>query len=111
MSLSNENCVECKGGVEALSEASAKQLLAKEIPNWNLIDNSKKLQRKFEFKNFKQSLAFVNKVGEIAEAQKHHPDINFGWGYAEIIIQTHSIGGLHQNDFILAAKIDAVLLA
>jgi 4a-hydroxytetrahydrobiopterin dehydratase len=107
--LKNEKCVPCEGGdVEALSESDAKSMINDETPEWKLIDDSKKISREFEFKNFVKALEFVNKVGEIAEEQGHHPDIELGWGYANIKIQTHAIGGLHKNDFILASKIDEI---
>ncbi len=77
-----------------------------ERPNWRLDTDGKAIERELRFRNFADALAFVNKVGAIAEEQGHHPDISFGWGYASIKLQTHSIGGLHENDFILAAKID-----
>ena len=66
------------------------------------------LSKKFEFKDFKQSQIFINKVGEISENENHHPDISFGWGYADISITTHAIEGLSENDFILASKIDKI---
>ena len=67
------------------------------------------LYKKYEFKNFLESQIFINKVGEISENEGHHPDISFGWGYAEIKITTHAIEGLSENDFILAAKIDQLI--
>ena len=67
------------------------------------------LNKKFNFKNFKESQIFINKVGEISESEGHHPDISFGWGYANIKITTHAIEGLSENDFILAAKIDQII--
>ncbi len=67
------------------------------------------MEKKFDFKNFQESQDFINKVGEISENEGHHPDINFGWGYAKINITTHAIKGLSENDFILAAKIDEIL--
>ena len=67
------------------------------------------LHKKFNFKNFKESQRFINKVGEISESEGHHPDISFGWGYANIKITTHAIEGLSENDFILAAKIDQII--
>ena len=66
------------------------------------------LEKNFEFKNFKNSQNFINKVGEISEKENHHPDISFGWGYAKIVITQHAIDGLSENDFILAAKIDQI---
>lgn len=82
--------------------------MLKKVPGWELANGGKAIKRRFEFKNFKQALAFVNKVGEIAEAEDHHPDISFGWGYAEFLLWTHAIGGLHENDFIMASKINAI---
>ena len=77
-----------------------------ELVGWTAKDN--KLTRKFSFANFAESLAFVNKVGEVAEAADHHPDITFGWGYAEIATTTHDRGGITDMDISLAAKIDAI---
>ncbi len=107
-SIDNKTCTPCQGGVSALTEAEAKKFRDKNTPKWNIIESAKKIQRKFEFKNFVEALDFVNKVGEKAEVEGHHPDLEFGWGYATITIQTHKINGLHENDFILAAKIDKI---
>ncbi len=79
--------------------------LRPQVPRWEIVDWHK-LKRKFKFKNFAEALAFVNRVGALAESEGHHPDIRFGWGYAEITLFTHAVGGLSENDFILAAKID-----
>lgn len=106
--LAEKECVPCKGGIPALTEVAAKEFL-KQTPLWELRDNATKLFRDFQFKNFVKALEFVNKVGEISEQEKHHPDIQLGWGYARIFIQTHKINGLHENDFILASKIDRLL--
>jgi len=86
----------------------------KKVDGWNIIKNEKKnffLNKKFNFENFLESQEFVNKVGKISEEEGHHPDILFGWGYAEIKIITHAIEGLSENDFILAAKIDQIINA
>ena len=83
----------------------------KKVDGWDVSKNEKKiyfLEKKFTFKNFINSLDFINNVGKISEAEDHHPDISFGWGYAKIIITTHAINGLSENDFILAAKIDQI---
>ncbi len=106
MTLIQKRCIPCKGG-EPLS-ASAAKALQSEVPNWSIASDGKWLTRRWTFKNFAQSLAFVNKVGALAESEDHHPDILMGWGYAEIRLQTHAVGGLHENDFILAAKIDLI---
>ncbi len=79
-----------------------------EVPGWELANDGKAIKRRFTFKNFAQALDFVNKAGEIAESEGHHPDISFGWGYADIMLWTHAIGGLHENDFIVASKINAL---
>jgi 4a-hydroxytetrahydrobiopterin dehydratase len=81
--------------------------LAKQVPQWKVV-NDHHLMRLFTFPDFRQALAFVNKVGEIAEEQGHHPDILLSWGKAEITTWTHKIDGLTESDFILAAKIDKV---
>jgi 4a-hydroxytetrahydrobiopterin dehydratase len=106
--LDDKSCIPCRGGIPPLDENAASELL-KQTPKWSLIDNASKIRRRFAFDNFVESLQFVNAVGEIAETEGHHPDITFGWGYAEVIIYSHKIGGLHENDFIVAAKIDKLV--
>jgi 4a-hydroxytetrahydrobiopterin dehydratase len=86
----------------------------KKVDGWNLKQNEKRvyfLEKNFVFKNFKDSQNFTNKVGEVSEQENHHPDISFGWGYAKILITTHAIKGLSENDFVLAAKIDQIFSA
>lgn len=102
--LASKNCVPCRGGVPPLA---GKELdaLAKQVPEWKVVDGHH-IVRLFKFPNFRQALAFVNKVGELAEQQGHHPDILLAWGKAEITTWTHAINGLTESDFILAAKID-----
>ena len=70
-----------------------------------MLENASRLERRFAFKTFAAALAFVNRVGDLAEQEGHHPDIVFGWGYASVLFYTHKIGGLHENDFIMAAKV------
>lgn len=77
-----------------------------ETPGWELLDNATKLKRKFQFKNFMDALAFTQKIGELCEKEGHHPDIAVGWGYCKVVFQTHKINGLHENDFIMAAKVN-----
>jgi|TARA_B110000003_G_C16428647_1_gene449173 4a-hydroxytetrahydrobiopterin dehydratase len=106
--LLNKKCVPCEGGVLPFDISEIHKYQTK-IDGWDVKENEKKkyfLQKNFKFKNFINSQKFINKVGEISENENHHPDISFGWGYAKIIITTHSIEGLCENDFILAAKID-----
>lgn len=107
--LLNQKCVPCEGGVDPIVRADAEALLSHHVPDWKISDTDKSISKKFEFKNFKEALDFVNKVGEIAENEGHHPDIELGWGKVKIILTTHAIGGLSQNDFILAAKINHVI--
>ena len=77
-----------------------------EVPHWELRDGGLSIERTFKFRNFAEALNFVQQVGELAESEGHHPDVSFGWGYATLRLQTKKIKGLHENDFILAAKID-----
>ena len=83
------------------------ETLSKQVPEWEIVEWHH-LTRKFKFKNFASALLFVNKVGALAESEGHHPDITFGWGYVEITTFTHAVDGLSENDFIVAAKIDAI---
>jgi len=108
--LLNKKCVPCERGVLPF-DISEIHKYQKKIDGWNVRKNEKEiyfLEKKFIFKNFINSQDFINKVGKISEAESHHPDIFFGWGYAKIIITTHAIEGLSENDFILAAKIDQI---
>lgn len=106
MSLDEKSCVPCRGGVPPLKGKELEDL-HREVPEWEVV-NGHHLKRTFKFPDFVQALAFVNKVGEVAEKEGHHPDISLGWGKAEITTWTHSIDGLTESDFILAAKIDRV---
>ena len=108
MSLTQKTCVPCQGGIPPLTPEEAKGFL-EQVPGWELNDTSDRLYRKFKFDDFVASLDFVNKVGAIAEEEGHHPDIFFGWGYADIVVFTHKIQGLHENDFILAAKVNELV--
>jgi 4a-hydroxytetrahydrobiopterin dehydratase len=103
--LADRSCIPCRGGIPPLDAAAAKQLLS-QAPSWTLMDDAHRIERTFRFPDFKAAIAFVNKVGELAEVEGHHPDIHFGWGYATVSMHTHKIKGLHENDFIMAAKIN-----
>ncbi len=105
--LEQRHCIPCRGGIPPLDEAAARAYLAR-LSAWDLAPDAKRIERSFRFKDFAAALDFVNAVGAVAEAEGHHPDIRFGWGYVDISLQTHKIDGLHENDFILAAKIDAL---
>jgi len=102
--LSSKTCVPCRGGVPPLQGEEISNL-HKELDGWEVV-NEHHLKKTYRFSDFREALAFVNSVGELAEEQGHHPDICFGWGQAEISIWTHKINGLTESDFILAAKID-----
>ncbi len=109
--LLKKNCVPCEGGVIPF-DISEIHNYQKKVDGWNINKEENKiffLKKKFIFKNFLGSLKFINSVGKISEEEGHHPDLTFGWGYAEIKITTHAIKGLSENDFILAAKIDQII--
>ena len=108
--LFEKKCIPCEGSTVAFDYSEIHKYL-KKVNNWEVKQNNQKnyyLEKNFKSKNFLSSQKFVNLVGDIAEKEGHHPDINFGWGYAKIKIYTHAIGGLSENDFILAAKIDNI---
>jgi 4a-hydroxytetrahydrobiopterin dehydratase len=103
--LVEKTCTPCLGGIPPLTRAEAEELLP-QAPEWALMDDAHRIEKTFRFGNFREALAFVHKVGELAEAEGHHPDISFGWGYGTVSLRTKKIKGLHENDFIMAAKID-----
>lgn len=102
--LASRKCVPCRGGVPPLKGDGIKNLLS-QVNGWEVV-NEHHLSKVYKFENFREAQAFVNRVGDLAEQQGHHPDICFGWGRVEITIWTHKIDGLTESDFILAAKID-----
>ena len=103
--LSQGKCEPCSGNTPKLSFDEVSKYLS-ELNQWSVNDNQEMIFKKFKFNTFKKALDFTNSVSLIAEEEKHHPDISFGWGYCIIMIHTHAIKGLSINDFILAAKID-----
>ena len=104
--LASKTCIPCKGGTPPL-EGKEIEDLRRQIPEWEVVEEHH-LRRVFRFKNFREAWGFVNKVGELAEQQGHHPDISFGWGYAEVTVWTHKINGLTESDFVFAAKVDTL---
>jgi len=104
-SLVSKHCVPCHGGVPRLKGEEFEPLLG-QLEGWRAVEEHH-LSKEYKFTNFADALVFVNRVGEVAEAEGHHPDIEFGWGYARLKIYTHAIDGLSESDFILAARIDA----
>lgn len=106
--LAEKECVPCKGGVPPL-KGQALITLAQQLDNgWQVI-NEHHLEKEYKFKDFREALTFTNKVGELAEAQNHHPDIYLGWGKVKLTIWTHKIDGLTESDFVLAAKADKLV--
>jgi 4a-hydroxytetrahydrobiopterin dehydratase len=105
MELAARKCKPCEGGMPPMSEKEAKAMLEK-VVEWQLIGN--KIQKVYRFKNFNESMKFVNKVADLAEEEGHHPDISISWNKVTLTLTTHVIGGLSENDFILAAKIDRI---
>lgn len=107
--LSKQNCEACRADAPLISDADLQQLLPA-IPDWQVIvvDGIMQLTREFKFKNFVQAMAFSNRVGELAEAENHHPAILTEWGKVTITWWSHKIRGLHKNDLILAARTDQV---
>jgi 4a-hydroxytetrahydrobiopterin dehydratase len=106
--LASKSCAPCRGGVPPLSAEEAKQMLPG-APGWELRQDATRLERRFEFRDFVEAMKFVNRVAEIAEREGHHPDIAIHWNKVELVLWTHKIGGLHENDFILAAKVNRLL--
>jgi 4a-hydroxytetrahydrobiopterin dehydratase len=108
--LADKTCTPCRGGIPPLTAQEAEGLLA-HAPEWALRDDATRIERAYRFRNFAESFAFVQRAGELAEAEAHHPDISFGWGYATISLRTKKIKGLHENDFIMAVKLDRIAAA
>lgn len=105
MGLAEKKCLPCEGGTPPLETSKAQQLL-KELDGWSFAHGGKSITKSFSFKNFAKALAFGNCVGAIAEEEGHHPELLIEWGKVTVTLSTHSIGGLSENDFILAAKVD-----
>ncbi|MFB6190993.1 MAG: 4a-hydroxytetrahydrobiopterin dehydratase [Candidatus Nanohaloarchaea archaeon] len=106
--LSEKRCEPCQGGVEPLEGDKINPYLEQLDSDWEVVDEHH-LRREFDFEDFQEALDFVNRVGKIAEEEGHHPNIEFTWGEATVKIYTHKIDGLHENDFILASKIDEII--
>ena len=104
MELAEKHCVPCRGGVPPLGGEELERLQT-QVPAWQVV-NRRHLSRTFKFPDFRTALDFVNRVGALAEAEGHHPDLHLSWGKVETLIWTHKIDGLTESDFVLAAKID-----
>ena len=105
--LDKKSCVPCQGGVPTLTDVEIKSLMPN-VPSWKVVEveGIQRLDRIFAFHDFLEAMKFVNKVADVAESQGHHPDLHIHWNQVRVEIWTHKIKGLHENDFILAAKID-----
>lgn len=105
MALTSKKCTPCQGGIPPLTQDEAEKFRSN-VPDWELLDNATRIKRTFRTKNFMDAMALARAVGDLCEQEGHHPDITFGWGYCKVVFQTHKINGLHENDFIMAAKVD-----
>ena len=105
--LASKTCTPCRGGIPPLTREQA-ELFHAQAPDWQLLEEAHRIERSFRFRNFREALTFVQEIGELAEAEGHHPNISFGWGNATVSLQTKKIKGLHENDFIMATKIDRI---
>lgn len=104
--LASKECVPCRGGVPPLTPEQREPLLA-QLSGWTVVDGHH-LSKQYDFENFVDGLAFVNRVGEVAEQNSHHPDLSLSWGKVRVDVWTHKIDGLTESDFVLAAKCDLV---
>jgi 4a-hydroxytetrahydrobiopterin dehydratase len=107
--LKDAKCVPCEGEVSPLARQEAERLMT-ELSGWDFSRDQKSIQRDMVFKNFDKAMDFVNTVADLAEFEQHHPDIDIRYNKVKLVLSTHAIGGLSRNDFILAAKIDAIHL-
>lgn len=110
--LTGSSCIPCRGGVPTLTDAEIAVLLP-EVPEWRAVEREdvKRIEREYRFRDFRRALDFAVAVGELAELEQHHPDLHVAWGRVRVETWTHKIRGLHRNDFILAAKADAIYAA
>lgn len=107
MTLTEKRCAPCEGGMPPLT-AEEVSIFKVQIPKWNIAEDAKSISRTFKFKNFVEAMDFANRITTIAEAERHHPDLRISWGRVSVDLTTHAIQGLSENDFIMAAKIDAL---
>jgi 4a-hydroxytetrahydrobiopterin dehydratase len=107
--LTARHCVPCEGGIDPLDRKAAESLLAELDDDWSLNDDATEIRREFTFKGFYKTMGFVNAVAWIANGEGHHPDLEVGWGRCLVRYTTHAVDGLTENDFICAAKIDALM--
>jgi len=106
--LTDRHCKPCEGGVAPLGRDEAEATLD-QVPGWELADDAKSIHRRFQFKGFYSTMAFVNAMAWVANREDHHPDFTTGYNYCDVTFTTHAIDGLSENDFICAAKVNALL--
>ena len=104
--LSEKHCKPCEGGTAALTLAESQAMCEQLDAQWSLAADGKSISREWKFKNFYRTMSFVNAIAHLANTEDHHPDLEVGYGYCRIKLNTHAIGGLSENDFICAAKLD-----
>jgi 4a-hydroxytetrahydrobiopterin dehydratase len=107
VALAEKSCTPCRGGIPPLTEAQAATFHA-QAPEWQLLEQATRIERTYRFKDFGEAFGFVERAAALAETEGHHPDIAFGWGYATVSLRTKKIKGLHENDFIMAVKLDRI---
>jgi 4a-hydroxytetrahydrobiopterin dehydratase len=107
--LSTRKCKPCEGGVAPLTRPEAHKLLA-QLSGWTLSEDGKSIRRRFTFRDFYRTMSFVNALAHIANIEDHHPDLEVGYNYCRVTYTTHAIGGLSDNDFVCAAKVDLIPL-
>ena len=105
MSLAEKACVPCRGGVPRLALAEVGDYM-RAAPDWEANEDATRITRSFAFADFANAQALAEKIGALCEDEGHHAELTFGWGYCRVMFQTHKIRGLHENDFIMAAKVD-----
>ena len=105
--LLEKKCVPCEGGASPLTREQVEPYMS-QVPGWSVDGEVKHLSKDYKFPDFMTALQFANQIGEVAEAEGHHPDLTVSWGKVGVMLTTHAVGGLSENDFILAAKIDAL---
>jgi len=106
--FSNKHCVPCEGGVDSIERDSAEKMLA-DVTGWTLSDDGKMISRRFEFKGFLSTMSFINAMAWLVNRENHHPDFSAGYNYCDVGFTTHAIDGLSENDFICAARVNALV--
>ncbi len=109
--LTERKCKPCEGGVPALTRAQAQDLMKQLEGSWRLADDARSIRRELGFKDFYRTMSFVNALAHIANIEDHHPDLEVGYNYCRVLFSTHAVKGLSENDFICAAKVDAIPLS